>query len=174
MSRPYTPRGAVKVVSDAAAAIEAFARTDAGAKVGLGSATSVDRCVVLYTTRDAMLGYASWGVDRTRCGEAKRLADAAYAMILDRFEDLTTAPLRSALLGDADRVDLVRLGDEVRTAMHMLAATVDPDKATEMPPEIRAAIKRDMVVPIATLAARIVMCFEIQRGAGGDDEGGAA
>jgi len=37
-----------------------------------------NRTIILYTTAQGQLGYASYGKTRALCASAKRLADAAY------------------------------------------------------------------------------------------------
>jgi hypothetical protein len=51
-----------------------------GASLALTGACGheVDRIVILYTTVDGKMGYASYGKTAALCGSAKRLADAAY------------------------------------------------------------------------------------------------
>lgn len=72
----WNPSPEVAVARDAAAAL---------AKVhGQG----VDRCIVLYTTDDGRIGYASFGRDRKLCAEARKIADAAYDAAIAKYEEI--------------------------------------------------------------------------------------
>jgi hypothetical protein len=42
-----------------------------------------DRVVILFTTRDGQVGYASWGHNQIVCAETKELADKAYDAFCD-------------------------------------------------------------------------------------------
>lgn len=57
---------------------EVKASRDAAAAIGKAVGAEVDRCVVLFTTVDGRIGYASYGPNKERCGAARRLAEAAY------------------------------------------------------------------------------------------------
>ena len=37
-----------------------------------------DRCVVLYTTAEGKIGYASYGETKSLCAESRRLGDLLY------------------------------------------------------------------------------------------------
>ena len=53
----------------------------------LAHITGCDRVIILYTTWEpaAQIGYASYGETRAKCGEARRLADAAFRAVESRY-----------------------------------------------------------------------------------------
>lgn len=61
----WNPSPEVQVVRDTAAAI------------GKTLNVSVDRCIVLFTTKAGTCGYVSYGETREKCAEAKEMAEAA-------------------------------------------------------------------------------------------------
>lgn len=65
----WNPTAEVAVARDAAAKLNA------------------DRCVILYTTADGQIGYASYGETKSLCSETKRLADVIYDTSMKWFEE---------------------------------------------------------------------------------------
>lgn len=53
---------------------------DAAVKFG------ANRVIVLYTTLDGKLGYASYGATKELCSETRRLADVAYDAVMAEFQ----------------------------------------------------------------------------------------
>ncbi|HMN97404.1 MAG TPA: hypothetical protein PKC43_06390 [Phycisphaerales bacterium] len=72
----WSPAPQVQVARDAADAMERAA------------GTRIDRCIVLYTTADGALGYASFGRTRALCASARKVADAAYEHVMERWEEI--------------------------------------------------------------------------------------
>ena len=60
---------------------EVAAVRDFAAKFG------ADRVVVLYTTQNGQLGYASYGKTMPLCAETKRLGDALFASAMEFFAE---------------------------------------------------------------------------------------
>lgn len=60
---------------------------DAAARIGEEIKAPVDRIVVLYTTEDGRFGYASYGKNKSLCGEARRLGDHLYAAASEWFAE---------------------------------------------------------------------------------------
>ncbi len=54
---------------------------DAATKLG------ADRAVIVYTTASGQLGYASFGVTKALCGNAKKLADRLYDAAIDHLSN---------------------------------------------------------------------------------------
>lgn len=48
-----------------------------------------DRCVVIFTTTDGQLGYVSYGIDRERCSQARKMGNTAYAAIMHDWDDIS-------------------------------------------------------------------------------------
>lgn len=62
---------------------EVAATRDFGEKFG------ADRVIVIYTTPQGKLGYASWGETRALCANTKRLAEVAYDAVYDAIAETT-------------------------------------------------------------------------------------
>jgi len=60
---------------------------DAAERIGAIHGSPVDLCVVLYTLADGRIGYASYGTDRAKCAEARKLADKLYDRAVRFFGD---------------------------------------------------------------------------------------
>lgn len=48
---------------------------------------NVDRVIILYTTDDGRMGYASYGKTKPLCEQTRKLADAVYERAYKWFED---------------------------------------------------------------------------------------
>lgn len=59
---------------------------DAAKKLGDIMRTQVDRCVVIFTTADGKLGYASFGATAALCAEARKMGDAAFSEVNRKWE----------------------------------------------------------------------------------------
>lgn len=62
----WNPAPEVAVARDAASCLQA------------ATGSPVNRCVLLFTTADGKIGYASYGQDRALCAETKQLADVLF------------------------------------------------------------------------------------------------
>lgn len=69
----WNPSPEVQVARDAAKALSQPGRT-------------VDRCVVLFTTKEGQLGYASFGLTPALCKQAREVGDGAHAAALGVLE----------------------------------------------------------------------------------------
>lgn len=67
----WNPSPQVQVVRDTAAAM------------GKVLNKRVDRCVVLFATRDGRCGYVSYGETASLCAEAKEMGDDAYKAVFE-------------------------------------------------------------------------------------------
>jgi len=61
---------------------------DTAKAMGVAVGETVQRCVVIFTTANGQLGYASFGVDKSLCAEAKKMGDAAYKAIHSGWDDI--------------------------------------------------------------------------------------
>jgi hypothetical protein len=60
---------------------------DAATRLSEITKTKVLHSIVIFTTADGKLGYASYGIDSKHCAFAKRMADAAYKAVLEWFAE---------------------------------------------------------------------------------------
>lgn len=72
----WNPSPEVQVARDAAAAMSRIHER------------CVDRVVVLYTTLEGQIGYASYGQNKVLCGQAKALADELMRAAKAHFESV--------------------------------------------------------------------------------------
>ena len=56
-----------------------------------GNKFGADRVVVVYTTPEGKMGYASYGKTTALCAETKKLADAIFARAQKWFEETDDA-----------------------------------------------------------------------------------
>lgn len=64
-----------------------------------------DRCVMIFTTTAGQIGFVSYGRDRQRCAQARRMGDLAYGVINEQWDEIDEeeAPVR---LETKDEYDL--------------------------------------------------------------------
>lgn len=61
---------------------------DAAKRMSEQMGAPADRCVIIFTTVDGQLGYASYGRDRERCSQARKMGNAAYDAIMRDWDDI--------------------------------------------------------------------------------------
>lgn len=145
----WNPSPEVKVVRDAAATLS---------RLGGGGAETVDRAILLYTTRSEKGGYISYGETRELCGQTRRLAEIAWDAIIKEFERAMvshyTAGARS---GDPFAVQWDELERDAVMRLRVLRAAVTK---AEMSDDLRRAMMRDLILPAMEILARFCMCVE--------------
>jgi len=140
----WNPSPDVQVARDAAKALTKSGRF-------------IDRCVILYTTEQGQMGYASYGKDSNHCGQARRLADAVYERAMEALEDLEEKHLGSRPT-DGTAIDFGALENEVVLKIRMLKAAL----GAEMDQHTRTMIVRDLLMPAAELLARFCLCVNVE------------
>lgn len=140
----WNPSPDVQVARDAAKALTKSGRF-------------IDRCVILYTTEQGQMGYASYGKDSNHCGQARRLADAVYERAMEALEDLEEKHLGSRPT-DGTAIDFGALENEVVLKIRMLKASL----GAEMDQHTRTMIVRDLLMPAAELLARFCLCVNVE------------
>ncbi len=53
-----------------------------------------DRCVMIFTNTAGQIGFVSYGRDRQRCAQARRMGDLAYTAINEAWEEIEEVPVR--------------------------------------------------------------------------------
>lgn len=145
----WNPSPEVKVVRDAAAALSRLAG---------GGVETVDRAILLYTTRSEKGGYISYGETKELCGQARRLADIAWDAVVSQFEKAVASHYtHGAQAGDPLKVKWDELErDAVRRVRAMRLAVTQAG----MPDDLRMAMMRDLILPAVDLLARFCACVQ--------------
>lgn len=144
----WNPSPEVQIARDAAKALSAIPNKQ-----------FVNRCIVLFTTIDHQIGYASYGVSPALCGQARRLADEAYKAVHDQHHDILDHHHRhdnKNLTGQGVNWDGIR--EEVVGKLALLEASL-----RDMPEsDIRHAYVRDLVMPAVELIGRFCACVNVE------------
>lgn len=53
-----------------------------------------DRCVMIFTTTAGQIGFVSYGRDRQRCAQARRMGNLAYEAINESWEEIEEVPVQ--------------------------------------------------------------------------------
>lgn len=116
----------------------------------------INRAFLLFTTDVGAMGYVSYGADRRQCGQARRMADAAYEHIQDVWERIE-AKHADPPRGAGPNPDWDGLKAEVGEKIDLLRASFEAlgDGQT------RAVYMRDIGLPLLELLARFCMAFQI-------------
>lgn len=72
----WNPSPEVQVARDAASRLGSLAKSD------------VRQVVVVYITADGRLGTVTYGATKELCAETKRLGDAVYQRIMEKWEEI--------------------------------------------------------------------------------------
>lgn len=145
----WNPSPEVKVVRDAAAALS---------RIAGGGAETVDRAILLYTTRSEKGGYISYGETKELCGQARRLADIAWDALSKHFERaMISHYTQGARSGDPAGVQWEELERDAIMRLRVLRAAVTK---AEMTPELGRAMMRDLILPAVELLARFCACVQ--------------
>lgn len=146
----WNPTPEVQVARDAAKALTKSGRF-------------IDRCIVLYTTEQGQIAYASYGKDSAHCGQARRLADEAYDRVHQVFHENNEYHHRHDHQKlDGSAIDWDSLENEVMTKLNLLRESL---RAFEGDADARHAYVRDLVIPAAELLGRFCACVNIQEDA---------
>lgn len=141
----WTPTPEVQVARDAAKALTK-------------SGCFVDRCVILYTTEQGQVGYASYGKDSAHCGQARRLADTLFEQAMETVGGLPAFHHRHGnRVSDGSGIDWKGLEEEVILKMRLLQTSV----GTGMDAATRQMYVRDLVMPAVELLGRFCNCVNI-------------
>lgn len=149
----WNPSPEVQIARDAAKALSALPKIQ-----------FVNRCVVLFTTIDGQLGYASYGTSSALCGQARRLGDEAYKAVHDQYEDILDHHHRKDCQGetlDGSKIDWAGIEAEVTLKLRLLRESL----AVVSEPNARHMYVRDLVLPATELLARFCSCVNIEESA---------
>ena len=120
----------------------------------------VNHMILLFTLDGDRIGYASYGSDRTRCGVAKRLADRAFEVVQEEFEEH---------LESHHRHDWHRLGPEGIDwdgMRHDVCQRLDALRLLcenpELDPTARHSLMRDVLLPVTELLGRFCSCCDMR------------
>lgn len=145
----WNPTPEVKVARDAAKAL-----TKAG--------RFIDRCVILFTTEQGQIGYASYGKDSNHCGQARRLADSIYERAIEAMELIPDFHHRhSSDIGDGSGIDWDGLEREMVMKLRMLRRSLDAFPGPGNNEVTRKVYMRDLVMPAVELLGRFGNCVNI-------------
>jgi hypothetical protein len=126
----------------------------------------VDKCVVIFTTSDQRIGYASYGSNSGNCGVARRWADALYASSVENMADLVSLHFwrdASGLWADT-KLNWELLERQVVDRIRVLAQATKAEGST---PEANHMIFRDLVMPNIWMLCRFVEAVQIGEEVGG-------
>jgi hypothetical protein len=142
----WNPTPEVQVARDAAKALTKSGRF-------------IDRCVILFTTEQGEMGYASYGKDSRHCGEARRIADAAYEHVASMFEKIEDAHGSSRPTG-GENVPWNDIVAETTAKIGLLRDSLAAFPADQS--DARRMYMRDLVLPAMELLARFCSCVNIE------------
>lgn len=118
----------------------------------------VDRCVILFTTEQGQLGYASYGKDSAHCGQARRLADVLYERASEAMEDVEVFHHRH----DGDIAEGLGINWNVIEREAVLKLRLLKESLIAIPEgDARRMYMRDLVMPAVELLARFMNCVNI-------------
>lgn len=128
-------------------------------RIGNIIGASVDKCVVIFTTIDQQIGYASYGTTEAKCGLARRWADALYASSVENIDGLSALHFQRDPSGWADtKLNWELLERQVVKRIRVLAQATKAEGST---PEANHMIFRDLVMPNIWMLCRFVEAVQI-------------
>lgn len=143
----WNPTPEVQVARDAAKAL-----TKAG--------RFIDRCVILFTTEQGQIGYASYGKDSNHCGQARRLADVLYERAAEAVENIEDFHHRQRATDGSD-IDWDGLEREMSMKLRLLRRSLDAFPGPGNNEVTRTMYMRDLVLPAVELLARFGNCVNL-------------
>lgn len=147
----FNPSPEVQVARDAAKAMTALGK-------------KVNRCIVLFTCENDEVGYASYGVNSKECGEARRIADTAFAAVLEGYEQLMDQHCSYDRELDGTNVDWDGLAASVHEKIMLLKACAESSRQkanSESGKALYAMMVRDLFLPSAELLGRFDMSVNV-------------
>lgn len=145
----WNPTPEVQVARDAAKAL-----TKAG--------RFIDRIVLLFTTEQGQIGYASYGKDSNHCGQARRLADVVYERGLEAMENIPDFHHRHGHgVSNGSDIDWKGLEKEVILKIRLLRTSINAFPGPGANDATRQMYVRDLVMPAIELLGRFCNCVNI-------------